>query len=321
MVAGAESFDDAGEVDGSAALELAGLRKSFGLILAVDDVNLIVNPGEVVALLGPNGAGKSTLVDMVLGLAPPDRGTVQVWGRRPADACAAGEVGALLQTGGLLGLVTVRELLDLMRRLSPHPLPLDEVVGAARVGDILGQRADRLSGGQVQRVRFAMAIAGDPGLLVLDEPTVAMDVTTRRAFWAAMRNWTERGRTVMFATHYLEEADAYADRVVLMAHGRVVADGSTSEIKAAVGGRTIRAVVPGADRAALLSLPGVADLELRGEAVALRCTDSDAALRALLAAHPAAHRIEVAAAGLEEAFLALTDDRASSSPTTTRSLP
>ena len=290
------------------ALVLSGLRKRFGHIMAVDGIDLTIRAGEVVALLGPNGAGKSTAVDMILGLAPPDDGSVAVWGRKPADACTAGEVGALLQTGGLLGAVTVRELIQVMRRISPHPLPLDEVVATARVGDIADSRADRLSGGQTQRVRFALAIAGNPDLLILDEPTVAMDVATRRAFWAAMREWTDRGRTVLFATHYLEEADAYADRVVLMAHGRIVADGSTAEIKAAVGGRTIRAVVPGAREAELAALPGVAEVQMRTDAVALRCTDSDRALRALLAEHPDVHDIEIVSAGLEDAFLALTDD-------------
>ncbi|MGI8752502.1 MAG: ABC transporter ATP-binding protein [Acidimicrobiales bacterium] len=292
------------------ALVLSGLRKRFGHIVAVDGIDLTIRAGEVVALLGPNGAGKSTAVDMILGLAPPDGGTVRVWGRKPADACRAGEVGALQQTGGLLGYVTVRELIDVMRRISPHPLPLDEVIDTAKVGEIADQRADRLSGGQTQRVRFALAIAGNPDLLILDEPTVAMDVATRRAFWSAMRTWTDRGRTVVFATHYLEEADAYADRVVLMAHGRIVADGSTAEIKAAVGGRTIRAVVPGARETDLEALPGVAEVQMRTDAVALRCTDSDRALRALLAEHPDAHDIEIVSAGLEDAFLALTDDPA-----------
>ncbi|MDQ2727506.1 MAG: ABC transporter ATP-binding protein [Actinomycetota bacterium] len=290
------------------ALVLTGLRKRFGHIVAVDGIGLTIQAGEVVALLGPNGAGKSTAVDMILGLAPPDDGKVAVWGHKPADACAAGQVGALLQTGGLLGAVTVKELIQVMRRISPHPLPLEEVLATARVGDIANSRADRLSGGQTQRVRFALAIAGNPDLLILDEPTVAMDVATRRAFWAAMREWTDRGRTVLFATHYLEEADAYADRVVLMAHGRIVADGSTSEIKAAVGGRTIRAVVPGAEQAELRDLPGVTEVQLRTDAVALRCHDSDLALRSLLSRHVDAHDIEIVSAGLEDAFLALTDD-------------
>jgi len=289
-----------------AGVQLAGLRKNFGGTRAVDGVDLDIAPGEVVALLGPNGAGKSTTIDLLLGLVPPDAGSVRLWGLSPRRACAAGHVGAMLQSGGLLGGLTVRELVDLVRGLSPHPLPTAEVLEMARVTELAGSRADRLSGGQVQRVRFALSVAGNPQLLVLDEPTVAMDVATRRAFWAAMHDWTARGRTVLFATHYLEEADAYADRAVLLAHGRVVADGPTTEVKAAVGGRIVRATLAGASTGELGRLPGVTSAEQHGEAVTLRCSDSDAALRALLAGYPEARDIEVTGVGLEEAFLALT---------------
>jgi ABC-2 type transport system ATP-binding protein len=285
---------------------ITGLRKRYGTVQAVAGVDVRIVPGEVVALLGPNGAGKSTTIDMLLGLTPPDEGAVRLWGLPPAEACRRGYVGAMLQTGGLLGGVTVREMVELMRGLAPDPLPIDDVIATARIRDIVDQRADRLSGGQTQRVRFALAIAGNPQLLVLDEPTVAMDVATRRAFWAAMRAWTARGRTVLFATHYLEEADAYADRAVLMAGGRVVADGPTTEVKAAVGGRTIRATVPGVDADELRLLPGVSTVEQHGAVMILRCVDSDAALRALLEGFPAARDFEVTGAGLEEAFLALT---------------
>jgi ABC-2 type transport system ATP-binding protein len=286
---------------------LTGLRKRYGAIDAVAGIDVRIVPGEVVALLGPNGAGKSTTIDMLLGLTPPDAGEVRLWGLPPAEACRRGYVGAMLQTGGLLGGVTVREMVELMCGLAPHPLPIEDVIATARITDITEQRADRLSGGQTQRVRFALAIAGNPQLLVLDEPTVAMDVATRRAFWAAMRAWTARGRTVLFATHYLEEADTYADRAVLMAAGRVVADGPTTEVKAAVGGRTIRATVPEVDPDQLRLLPGVTTVEQHGSVMILRCADSDAALRALLDGFPTARDIEVTGAGLEEAFLALTD--------------
>ena len=290
----------------TAGVRLAGLRKSFGSTRAVDGVDLDIAPGEVVALLGPNGAGKSTTIDLLLGLLPPDAGSVRLWGLSPQRACAAGHVGAMLQSGGLLGGLTVRELVDLVRGLSPHPLPTTEVLEMARVTELAGSRADRLSGGQVQRVRFALSVAGNPQLLVLDEPTVGMDVATRRAFWAAMHDWTARGRTVLFATHYLEEADAYSDRAVLLAHGRVVADGPTTEVKAAVGGRVVRATVAGASTEELGRLPGVTSAEQHGEAVTLRCGDSDAALRALLTGYPEARDIEVTGVGLEEAFLELT---------------
>jgi ABC-2 type transport system ATP-binding protein len=289
------------------AIELTGVRKRFGSVPAVDGVDLRIQGGDVVALLGPNGAGKSTIVDVVLGLVPPDSGTVRVWGVAPARACRAGRVGAMLQNGGLLGGLTVRELIDVIRGLSPSPLAMDDVLTTAGIADIADRRADRLSGGQTQRVRFALAIAGDPDLLVLDEPTVAMDVVTRRSFWTAMRTWTDRGRTVLFATHHLEEADAHADRAILLAHGRVVADGPTAEVRAAVGGRTIRADVEGETVTALLSLPGVVHADRRGDTVTLRCADSDAALRSLISRWPDARGLEVASAGIEEAFLALTD--------------
>jgi ABC-2 type transport system ATP-binding protein len=288
------------------AISVEGISKHFGHIRAVDGIDLAVRPGEVVALLGPNGAGKSTTIDMLLGLAPPDRGRVRLWGKPPAEACQEGLVGAMMQTGGLLAMATVAELVDALRSISPHPLGRDEVLRMARVADIADQRADRISGGQTQRVRFALAVAGDPELLVLDEPTVAMDVSTRRSFWASMREWTDRGRTVLFATHYLEEADAYADRVVLMARGKVVADGPTSEVKSAVSGRIIRVTVA-ASNDDLAALPGVGNVERRGEVALLTCPDSDGALRALLSSYPDAKDIEITSAGLEEAFLALTD--------------
>jgi ABC-2 type transport system ATP-binding protein len=183
------------------------------------------------------------------------------------------------------------------------------VIALAGLSDAAGQRTQKLSGGQTQRVRFAVALVSDPDLLVLDEPTVAMDVEGRRDFWVAMRGYAARGKTVLFATHHLEEADANADRAVLIARGRVVADGPTTEIKAQVGTRTIRFTLAGADPAQLAALPGVATADRHGDAVTLRCSDSDLAIRALLQLHPAARDIEIAGAGLEEAFLKLTGDR------------
>jgi len=277
-------------------------------VRAVDGVDLRIEPGEVVALLGPNGAGKSTTIDMLLGLTRPESGMVRVFGATPELATRRGLVGATLQVGGLVDGLTVKEMVQLIGGLSGHPLPVEEVLTLAGVHDIADRRGNKLSGGQSQRVRFALAIAGDPQLLILDEPTAAMDVATRRAFWATMRTWTERGRTVVFATHYLEEADAYADRVVLMATGAIVADGPPTEIKAMVGSRRIRATLPGADRALLAALPGVTEVDLRGEAIVLICSDSDAALRALLDASPAVRDIEVTGAGLEEAFVQLTHE-------------
>jgi ABC-2 type transport system ATP-binding protein len=243
---------------------------------------------------------------MLLGLTQPDTGSVALFGLEPVEAIRTGRVGAMLQTGGLLRDLTVRELVEMMGSLHAQPLPVADVLEIVGIEAIADRRTQLLSGGETQRVRFAIALVSDPDLLVLDEPTVAMDVGSRSAFWATMRRYASAGKTVVFATHYLEEADTYADRAVLMAHGRVVADGPTTEIKAMVGLRRIRATLPGVDRTALEQLPGVSRAERRGEAVVLSCSDSDAAIRALLAAYPAARDLEITGAGLEEAFLELT---------------
>jgi ABC-2 type transport system ATP-binding protein len=288
-------------------VRLTGLTKRYGQVTAVDNLDLTIEAGEVVALLGPNGAGKSTTIDMMLGLTRPDRGEAAVFGQAPAEAIAQGRVGALLQSGGLLPDLTVAEIVKLTAALHKQHRPIDDVLKRAGVSDLAKRRIGGLSGGQQQRVRFAIALVADPDMIVLDEPTTGLDVEARRAFWAAMRQETTQGRTVLFATHYLEEADAYADRIVLMRSGRVVADGTANQIKAVVSGRTIRATLPDADLNLLAALAGVNQVETRGDAVLLHCDDSDAALRALLAATPA-RDIEVVARGLEDAFIALTTE-------------
>ncbi len=294
----------------SSELQLEGLVKTYqsaqGPVQAVRGIDVSIAAGETVALLGPNGAGKSTTIDMMLGLTRPDSGSVTVFGHSPRDAVAGGMVGAMMQSGELIRDLSVRELVATMASLYPKPMDVEEVISLAGLTEAAGQRTQKLSGGQSQRVRFAVAVVGDPELLVLDEPTVSMDVEGRREFWAAMRAYADRGKTVIFATHYLEEADANADRAVLMAHGRIVADGPTTEIKARVGTKTIRATLPEADVAELAALAGVATAERHGESVILRCSDSDRAIRALLERHPAARDVEIAGAGLEEAFLELT---------------
>jgi len=293
-------------------VELRGLVKSFrgpsGPVRAVRGIDVSIAAGETVALLGPNGAGKSTTIDMMLGLTRPDSGSVSLFGRPPREAVDAGAVGAMLQTGALIRDLSVRELITMVAALYRHPMDVEEVISLAGLTEAAPRRTQKLSGGQTQRVRFAVALVSDPDLLLLDEPTVAMDVEGRRDFWAAMRAYAARGKTVIFATHYLEEADANADRAVLMAHGRIVADGPTTEIKAQVGSRTIRATLPEVELAELSSLPGVSAVDRHGDAVILRCTDSDAAIRALLEAQPSLRDIEIAGAGLEEAFLELTGD-------------
>jgi ABC-2 type transport system ATP-binding protein len=289
-------------------LVLAGVAKSFGPIEAVRGIDVEIAPGEVVALLGPNGAGKSTTLDLLLGLGEPDRGTISIFGRGPHDAIATGTVGAMLQSGGLIRDVTVRELLAMVASLYPTPMGVDEVLERTGIAELADRRTHKLSGGQAQRVRFAMALVPDPSLLVLDEPTVAMDVSSRQAFWRTMRTGAGRDRTVVFATHHLEEADLHADRVILLAHGRVVADGPTTEIKAMVASRTIRGTLPGANERELAGVPGVSRAEVHGHSVTLTCVDADAALRALLPRYLELRDLEVRGAGIEDAFLELTAD-------------
>jgi ABC-2 type transport system ATP-binding protein len=312
-----------GRIDGGATktnggLRLDGLVKSYrgpqGPIRAVRGIDVSIAAGETAALLGPNGAGKSTTIDMLLGLARPDGGTVAVFGRSPREAVDAGLVGAMLQTGGLIRDLSVRELVAMMASLYPDPMDVEEALEVTGLTEIAGQRTHKLSGGQTQRVRFALAIVCNPELLVLDEPTVALDVEGRREFWGIMRGFAARGKTVLFATHYLEEADANADRAILMAHGRIVADGPTTEIKARVGRRTLRATLPDADPSSLADLPGVASAERHGDAVILSCVDSDQSIRALLEHYPAAKDIEIVGGSLEDAFLELTGEPDSGEP-------
>jgi ABC-2 type transport system ATP-binding protein len=288
---------------------LSRLSKSYGAVHAVRSLDLAVAPGETVALLGPNGAGKTTTIDMMLGLTRPDQGTISVFGVPPAKAVQAGWVGGMLQTGSPLDHLRVRELVALMASYYPAPLGVDDVLKLTGADAFAGQWTTKLSGGQAQRVRFAAALVGDPDLLVLDEPTAGIDVEGRRDFWQSMRDIAGQGKTVVFATHYLEEADAYADRIVLIAKGTVVADGPATAIKAQAASRTIRATLPGADAAALAALPGVRAAHRHGDVVTLSCSDADTALRALLGAFPGARDIEVRGGSLEEAFMELTAEK------------
>src|SRR3954466_13622644 len=292
------------------AVALRGLTKRFGAVTAVDGLDLVIEPGEIVAFLGPNGAGKTSTIDMVLGLSRADAGSAEVFGMPPRTAVAHGLVTAVMQTGGLLKDLTVAEPVELTAALFAHTRPVAEVLERAGLSEIAGRRVGRCSGGQQQRLRFAMALLPEPELIILDEPTTGMDVEGRREFWGAIRADAERGRTVVFATHYLDEADAYADRIVLVSGGRVVADGTAAEIKARSAGRLVTATWPGIstpEAVALRELPGVEDVELRGDTVLLHAADSDAVARHLLTTTPA-HDLQITSRGLEDAFIALTGD-------------
>ncbi|MHB1800458.1 MAG: ABC transporter ATP-binding protein [Actinomycetes bacterium] len=287
------------------AVDLRSVRKSFGAVQAVRGVDLTVRSGEVVAFLGPNGAGKTSTIDMILGLSRPTAGDVAVYGMTAHQAISKGLVSAVMQTGGLLKDLTVGETVQYIAKLFTVTRPVGEVLERAGITGISGRRVGKCSGGEQQRLRFALALLPDPELLILDEPTQGMDVEGRRDFWRAIREDAAQGRTILFATHYLEEADAYADRIVLIARGQIVADGTAAQVKSLASGRTVRATLPGADEASLRAVAGAQGIEVRGDTVLIHSADTDQVARYLLN-ETAARDLEITARGREDAFLALT---------------
>ncbi|MBM7368282.1 ABC transporter ATP-binding protein [Gordonia hydrophobica] len=295
------------------AIALTDLTKSFhpskgSTVQAVAGLNLQVEPGEVVAFLGPNGAGKTTTIDMILGLTSPDSGSATVFGMPPRAAARAGRIAAVMQTGGLLDDFTVTETVSTIAAMHGRTADIPEVMARADIADLGDRKVSRCSGGEQQRLKFALALLPDPDLIVLDEPTAGMDVESRRTFWAAMRADAQNGRTVLFATHYLEEADSFADRIVMMAHGGVVADGSTADIRARASRRIVSAVLdddalPGLHRV----FPELQVTERRGGRIYLSLADSDTLARHLLTS-TRARDVEIASHNLEDAFVALTTD-------------
>jgi ABC-2 type transport system ATP-binding protein len=291
----------------SLLLDLRGVTQRYGPTTVLHGIDLAVAPGETVALLGPNGAGKSTAVSVLLGLATPASGTARVCGMRPDRAVSAGCVGAMLQDAGLPDNSRVGQLVSLFAAIYPRPMAPRRALELADALDLWDRPCDALSGGQAQRVRLALALVADPQLLVLDEPTAAMDPQVRRTFWDALRGQLGGERGLLFATHHLDEAQAVADRVVVLAAGRIVAEGTPAEVAARAGGTLIR-VRTEAVAAELAGLPGVLGAvdEPDGRS-SLTCEDSDRALRALLDTVPDAREIEVRPAGLEDAFLSMAD--------------
>ncbi|HVX53918.1 ABC transporter ATP-binding protein [Nocardioides sp.] len=292
------------------AVRLQGVTKSFGNVQAVKGIDLELQQGEVVAFLGPNGAGKTTTIDMILGLSQPTSGTATVLGMKPREAIARGLVSAVMQTGGLIKDLSVRETVAYTASLFADTMPVDEAIENAGITHIADRKVGKCSGGEQQRLRFAMALLPDPALLLLDEPTTGMDVEGRRTFWNAIRRDADQGRTVLFATHYLEEADQYADRIVLISQGRKVADGTGAEIRSLAAGRTVRATIPGLDatiESGLRAIGGVDQLDVRGDQIVVHTKDSDAVARYLLD-RTAARDLEITSKNLEDAFLALTGD-------------
>ena len=285
---------------------LNNVTHRYGSIEALSDVTFDLEAGQVTALLGPNGAGKTTIVRLLAGLARPTKGRAVLFGGDPQSVESRRRLGVMLQVARVPETLTVSEHITLFSSYYPSPLPLQTVLRLAGLESVADRRYGKLSGGQQQRTLFGLAVCGNPGLLFLDEPTVGMDVESRRQFWSTIRELAASGRSILLTTHYLEEADALATRIVVLNRGRVIADGTPATIKQQAAGRQIRCRTR-LSEAALALLPGVqrAALDAGGYAT-LMAADSDRALRALVVADESAADIEIRSAGLEEAFLALT---------------
>lgn len=292
---------------GALVASLEGVIKNYGEVRALRNVNFAVRAGQVVALLGPNGAGKTTAVKLLLGLILPNSGKTRVFGGDPTNPQNRMRTGAMLQVGRVPETLRVREHIDLFSSYYPDPLPLEEVLATAGLEKLRDRKFGDLSGGQRQRTLFALAICGDPDLLFFDEPTVGLDVEARRALWEEIRRLVERGKTVILTTHYLEEADALADRIAVINQGEIIAEGTPAEIKSQTSGKRIRCVTA-LSVASVLQLPGVTAAKQDREAVEIHAAEAESVVRALLARDPTLSGLEITTAGLEEAFLALTQD-------------
>jgi ABC-2 type transport system ATP-binding protein len=288
---------------------LEGVNKNYGNIRALRGVDFRVRSGEVVALLGPNGAGKTTAVKLLLGLLQPNSGRARVFGGDPTNPENRMRTGAMLQVGRVPETLRVREHIDLFSSYYEKPMAAAEVLAAAGLEKLRDRKFGDLSGGQKQRVLFALAICGDPDLLFLDEPTVGLDVEARRMLWDEIRRMVARGKTVLLTTHYLQEADALADRVAVINQGEIIAEGTPSEIKAKTAGKRIRCITS-LSIGTLRQIPGITEVKEDREAVEIHTAEAEPVVRELLARDAKLFALEVTSAGLEEAFLALTHDTA-----------
>jgi len=297
------SNDRGGPAEVVAALR--GVAKRFGSVVALSGIDLQVGRGEVLALLGPNGAGKTTAVKLLLGLMAPDAGEVRVFGGDPRRPAQRARTGVMLQVGRVPDTLRVRELVEMFSGYYPHPLPAAETIAAAGLQGLEPRLFGKLSGGQKQRLLFGLALCGDPDLLVLDEPTLGLDVEARRALWERVRAVSARGTSVLLTTHYLEEADALANRIVVLSQGRVVAEGTPAEVKAGSAGKQVRCRTR-LPLDEVRQIPGVATARLDGATLELTTGAAEDVLRALLSRDTSLADLEVTAAGLEQAFLALT---------------
>jgi ABC-2 type transport system ATP-binding protein len=305
------TLGEAGTTNSVAAVQvvasLEGVNKNYGKVQALKGVNFRVRAGEVVALLGPNGAGKTTAVKLLLGLLQPNTGKVRVLGGDPTNPENRMRTGAMLQVGRVPETLRVREHIDLFSSYYQNPLPAAAVLAAAGLENLSERKFGDLSGGQRQRVLFALAICGNPDLLFLDEPTVGLDVEARRLLWEQIRQLVGRGKTILLTTHYLQEADALADRVAVINKGEIIAEGSPSDIKAQTAGKRIRCITR-LTIDTLRQIPGVTEVKEDREAFEIHTPEAEPVLRELLALDVNLSGLEVSAAGLEEAFLALTQD-------------
>ena len=291
---------------GEAAVRLKSASKSYGSLRALEDTDFAAYPGEVVALLGPNGAGKTTAISLMLGLRAPTSGTATLFGRDPRKPASRKRVGAMLQESGVPETLKVREVTEMFRRLYERPISAKSALDAAGLREKAGSKVGNLSGGERQRLYFALCVVGDPELLFLDEPTVGLDVESRRRFWERIREMHRRGKTIVLTTHYLEEADALAGRIVVVDRGKVVAEGTPQEIKGCVGGKVIRFHSRNLTETLISQLPNLQRSERDGEAFTLYSTQPERALENLFRQNVEIRELEVTGAGLEEAFVALT---------------
>jgi ABC-2 type transport system ATP-binding protein len=285
--------------------ELRDATKRYKDVTAVEGLSLQLEAGRVTALLGPNGAGKTTTVRLLLGLTRPTSGSARLFGEDPSSPAARARTGVMLQVANVPETLRVREHVHLFASYYPSAMPVDAALEIAGITSIANRKYGELSGGQKQRVHFALAICGNPDLLFLDEPTVGLDVESRRAFWQEARRQTSRGRAILLTTHYIEEADALADRVVVINKGTVVADGTPAEMKQLAASRRIRCVTSLA-AARIERIPGVSSVRQDGAATELLTNDAESVARELLMADARLSGLEITGAGLEEAFLAIT---------------
>lgn len=310
MIAAMEKLQNP-EAMGSSPIvaSLEAVNKNYDKIQALRRVDFRVHAGEVVALLGPNGAGKTTAIKLLLGLLQPNSGKVRVFGGDPTNPENRMRTGAMLQVGRVPETLRVREHIDLFSTYYQAPLAAKDVLATAGLENLAERKFGELSGGQKQRVLFALAICGDPDLVFLDEPTVGLDVEARRMLWDEIRLLVRRGKTVLLTTHYLQEADALADRIAVINKGEIIAQGTPATIKAQTAGKKIRCIT-GLNVHVLRQIPGVTEVKEDREAMELHTPDAESVLRELLARDSTLSGLEVTTAGLEEAFLALTQDGA-----------